>query len=83
MQLEFLRTLQAKRSKLSPSPSPSLFSWRVTYIIVLKFGTFKPHWERNIQRMLFWSEMLAHLLTKYIASFGNVIVKMLVLFTVQ
>ena len=70
-----------QRAKLSPpSPPPSFLCSRVTYVIVLKFGTRKPHPERNIQRMLFCSEMSVHLLTKYyIASFWSVIVKMLVL----
>ena len=49
------------------------------HVIVLKFGTLEPQQERNIQRMLFCSEMSAHLLTKYIAGFWDMIVKMLVL----
>ena len=66
---------------LSPFSFPPHFSaqellliW--TYVIDLKFGTLKPHPERNIQRMLFCSEMSAHLLTKYyIAGFCGVIVE--------
>ena len=81
LELEFLITLQAQRVKLCPpSPSPELFSSRVTYVFVLKFGTLKPHPETNIHRMLFCSEMSAHLLTKYyITGFLGVIVKMSVL----
>ena len=63
MQLElvFLITLQNKRVKLSPLlllllPLPSFFCSRVTYVIVLKFGTRKPDKERNIKLMLFREE---------------------------
>ena len=67
----------SKSLTLSPfSFTSALFCSRVTYVFVLKFGTLKPHPERNIQRMLFCSEMSAHLLTKYyIAGFCGVIVE--------
>ena len=71
----------SKISTLFPfSFTTALFCSRVTYVFGLKFGTLKPHPERNIEHTLFCSEMSAHSLTKYyIAGFCSVIVKMSVL----